>query len=211
MPFKSKEENSRYNRIWHLNNRLSINGSYVRVRKRKFYGFCELCGLRIKRQPCWHHWDDSRPELGIWVHVGKCHRICEAFEHIPLGLLYLQIKELIVDGNLIHTDPIKYGKYGKTKEGIRLHHLENRLWINGKMKTVRKRTFYGLCELCGKSIENRPNWHHWDDDHPERGIWVDIEKCHRICDGFEDLQRGLLYLKIKELLDEEYRSLIRRK
>jgi hypothetical protein len=67
---------------------------------------------------------------------------------------------------------------------------------NGKSIIVRKRHFVGICELCGKSIESRPQWHHWDDNHPEQGIWVHY-RCHRVCEAVEFDLDGVLMEKYK--------------
>ncbi len=43
------------------------------------------------------------------------------------------------------------------------------------------------CELCSrKSIKGRPKLqhHHWDNEHPELGIWV-CSRCHTAADGIE--------------------------
>ena len=65
----------------------------------------------------------------------------------------------------------------------------NRLTLNGrggKRIPCKKRIFQGVCELCGKPIipPSHPMWHHWDDEHPEIGIWVDWN-CHRLCEAVE--------------------------
>ena len=76
----------------------------------------------------------------------------------------------------------------------------NKLNLNGKRVLVRKRPFQGKCELCGKVIEGKeqPHWHHWNDDQPELGIWVDA-RCHRLCEAIDDYDPKLwdLYLKKK--------------
>lgn len=90
------------------------------------------------------------------------------------------------------------------KARMSFYHRQNRLRVNGKRMTVRKRLFYGICELCGEPIEANPQWHHWDDAKPELGIWVHNGRCHRICDAVEKdpkLQEHFLYLKIRELIE----------
>jgi len=66
----------------------------------------------------------------------------------------------------------------------------NVMCINGKHVTVRKRRFQGYCELCGRTDLGRGKahhlyYHHWDDKHPEYGIWVCFW-CHRYCEAVDD-------------------------
>jgi hypothetical protein len=78
----------------------------------------------------------------------------------------------------------------------------NRLQLNGKFLIVRKRPFQGFCELCGKPVESNPRWHHWDDEHPEKGLWLDIF-CHGAAEAHE--QNGVevpLYQELKERINK---------
>jgi len=65
----------------------------------------------------------------------------------------------------------------KNKEKRKIYKRMTRLIVNGKSIQVKKRDFQGYCELCGKQIEKRPKWHHWDDEHPELGLWL-CSNCH---------------------------------
>ena len=52
------------------------------------------------------------------------------------------------------------------------------------------------CQICGR-VCKRLAYHHWDDEHPERGIWICQPKCH---DGCEFVESGFVpkYLQLKE-------------
>jgi len=75
---KNKDYITEYRRL----NVLYTNGGRIRVRKRKFEGFYELCGKIIEKRPFWHHWDDQHPEKGLWL-CGKCHWLAESVEYDP--------------------------------------------------------------------------------------------------------------------------------
>ena len=47
------------------------------------------------------------------------------------------------------------------------------------IKHLHKRDRTEVCELCERSRGRRLYYHHWDDDNPSLGIWVDF-KCHRL-------------------------------
>ncbi len=73
---------------------------------------------------------------------------------------------------------------------------------NGKRITYvcKKRKFNNVCEMCGKSIQNNPHYHHWDDTKPELGIWV-CASCHIKCGVVEDNTFDIFknnYVKCKE-------------
>lgn len=67
----------------------------VRVDKRPRPTTCELCGRGDTRLH-YHHWDDTKPEQGIWV-CSHCHRHAESYEK---GLIaaYLKLRQLVVSG-----------------------------------------------------------------------------------------------------------------
>ena len=49
------------------------------------------------REPCWHHWDDKYPELGLWL-CAKCHWLAESVEcdpHQKLMDLYKKLRESV--------------------------------------------------------------------------------------------------------------------
>ena len=55
--------------------------------------------------------------------------------------------------------------------------------LGGKWKHLLKRQYPSSCELCGKKVKLL-HYHHWDDEHPEMGIWL-CPACHRFAEGFD--------------------------
>ena len=57
---------------------------------------------------------------------------------------------------------------------------------HGRCIKVKKRSQPDECEWCGKAV--LPHkwlvWHHWDDKHPEYGLWL-CWKCHVIAEFLE--------------------------
>lgn len=53
-------------------------------------GACEMCG-NTKWRISYHHWDDSRPSVGLWL-CRHCHDIAEAVEK-KLEIKYLELKK----------------------------------------------------------------------------------------------------------------------
>ena len=89
----SGESAKRAKKKWHRQNILMINGKSVRVRKRKRPNdTCEICGRVVNRLD-YHHWDNNRPELGIWV-CRSCHRGC-GFSDKGLHNKYIELREYI--------------------------------------------------------------------------------------------------------------------
>jgi len=73
-----------------------------------------------------------------------------------------------------------------------------RVKINGKKHRLRvnKRPYPRACEMCG-SKKVHLDWHHWDPDRLEFGLWLCIP-CHQFTEGVE---RGLTvarYMELKE-------------
>jgi hypothetical protein len=56
---------------------------------------------------------------------------------------------------------------------------ENYLCIQGKQIKVNKRLYPedNKCELC-KKPHKKLDYHHWDDEHPEYGLWLCPHFCH---------------------------------
>ena len=87
-----------------------------------------------------------------------------------------------------HSDP-------KRKEKVRDSHRAHYLRVRGKVIRVNKRARPDdICELCSLHTR-RLDYHHWDDDHPEQGLWLCM-RCHY---GAEFVEQGRvkLYLKLK--------------
>lgn len=82
---------------------------------------------------------------------------------------------------------------------------------DGKQQNIyiTKRPYLGICEICGALDQNlggkrkgsKLDWHHWDDKHPEFGLWLCFY-CHRLAEAVE--KRGItvdhlsLYLALKQ-------------
>jgi len=69
-----------------------------------------------------------------------------------------------------------------------------RVWVR-----VKKRAFplNGCCELCGKKPNRKLDYHHWNDEHLERGIWV-CYRCHILVEAVDtgkDLIQGYSVLR----------------
>jgi len=93
------EKRRDYIKDWNRHNRLctNINGKIkiVRVKKRRFNGFCELCKKEISH-PNWHHWNNNKLELGMWL-CAHCHTCVEYYESKRLEE-YLKLKDRIERG-----------------------------------------------------------------------------------------------------------------
>ncbi len=83
----------------------------------------------------------------------------------------------------------------KTLAYMRDYARKHRLPLNGTTMVVEKRPRPDNCEVCG-CTPKRLDYHHWDDNHPELGIWV-CKTCHDMCEGIE---KGLdkRYLIVKQ-------------
>jgi len=129
-------------------------------------------------------------EIGVMFGVTK-QRAHQVF-HLPAPKVY--------EGtwySRMRRDPVRLEHYRKMKR----ENTRGRLCINGKSIKVRKRPRPdGICELCGREA-NKLDYHHWDDEHPEQGVWV-CYKCHWLCeciDHGEDIIRlKQVYLNLKK-------------
>jgi hypothetical protein len=75
------------------------------LNKRAYPGQCELCGAKQDstlpglKKLHYHHWDDLKPSMGIWL-CGDCHRQAEgmdtALDHPAILTQYASIKTTIV-------------------------------------------------------------------------------------------------------------------
>lgn len=91
--------------------------------------------------------------------------------------------------------PSAKGSRGAKRRYARKHILI----INGKMVRVNKRERKGICEICGRTIDWRLHYHHWNDDKPSLGMWV-CQRCHYGC-GFIE-KRFDKYMKLKKDIEE---------
>jgi len=96
---KRNDEARAYQRMHYLSSNRLPNGAihskgFV---KRPYTNYCELCGEQITKRMAYHHWDDLKPELGVWC-CWTCHRIAEALECSNFELIkncYLNLKQHI--------------------------------------------------------------------------------------------------------------------
>ena len=88
-----------YKREYQRRFRLVINGKGVAVNKRPRPNSCELCKL-AKPRLNYHHWDDGKPHLGIWV-CGRCHAFITL---LGLGFepRYSELKYQVEKENLVN-------------------------------------------------------------------------------------------------------------
>ncbi len=101
--YKSKEKYKiRYRDIARNNHLVLKNGKKLyHAPKRKWTGYCEICNRHVNeitypRKINYHHWDDDKPEWGIWV-CGVCHTVVEGIER-KIHLKYLDFKDKIENG-----------------------------------------------------------------------------------------------------------------
>ena len=74
--------------------------------------------------------------------------------------------------------------------------------VYGRFK-VKKRPHPGRCELCERDKSSggkvlKLSWHHWDDDHPEQGVWL-CRSCHQFAEivDWKGIERVHKYLGLK--------------
>jgi len=123
------------------------------------------------------------------------------------GLTYSDIGELF-GISASRAVQIRHGnknvkKYQKTEFYLnysRNYKRQNILVIDGKVVRVNKRPRPDNCEVCGRIVK-RLDYHHWDDDKPEFGIWL-CQSCHKMAEGIDkDLHGKYIFLKESILLN----------
>lgn len=73
----------------------------VKVQKRPYTGFCELCNSKQKNLS-YHHWDDMNLTKGLWL-CPKCHRFAEFIDrNLKMINRYLKVK------SRAHNQAIRY-------------------------------------------------------------------------------------------------------
>lgn len=75
---------------------LHVNGKAIcGLDKRAWTGYCELCNKENIRLH-YHHWDDSRPSMGIWI-CQLCHYMCEQLEKegLLIAQRYFNFKQIL--------------------------------------------------------------------------------------------------------------------
>jgi hypothetical protein len=120
------------------------------------------------------------------------------------------LKRVFEDSDLYWTQSIN--PYNKSHPDYKRNTILN---VRGKrLENIRKRPYTNHCEVCGRPLgvgegsrdlslisKNRGNYHHWNDEHPEKGIWV-CQWCHW---GIEAIDHGFnhrdKYLNLKEAIE----------
>ena len=70
--------------------------------------------------------------------------------------------------------------------------------IKRRIKVDRKSPKPGRCELCHKEAQKQGmNWHHWDDEHPEIGLWLCLN-CHGFAEGADSGLKVEEYSSLKD-------------
>jgi hypothetical protein len=97
---------------------------------------------------------------------------------------------------------------------IKTHRDEIRKWfrehclgtrdITGKNKKltlfIKKREYLGICELCNRKVGEDIkylDWHHWDDEYPEIGLWL-CKRCHHAIEWLDE-QNNIEVPKYRDL------------
>ena len=75
------------------------------------------------------------------------------------------------------------------------------LVINGIRVKVdkRPRPVDMTCEVCHR-VSGKLDWHHWEDEHPEKGMWLCFP-CHKTAENI-DAGLGDIYMKLKQVIDK---------
>ena len=82
----------------------------------------------------------------------------------------------------------------KRREYERKHVLTMK---NGKsLSGINKRPWVTTCEVCS-SFMKRPLYHHWDDSHPEWGMWI-CPTCHDLAEATDKGKIQQKYLELKQ-------------
>ena len=94
-------------------------------------------------------------------------------------------------------------KTTQRKEWRRANVIHTTMEGRGGWHRVRKRPnpIPGQCELC-KERPLKLQYHHWDDNHPQRGLWV-CPTCHYFVEGVDSgLTSSHLeeYLRLKNII-----------
>lgn len=86
----------------------------------------------------------------------------------------------------------------KVNERNRKHARKTTLNTNGKIhRGLQKRDYTDVCEVCGSNAKLL-QYHHWDDNNLNIGIWVCVQ-CHKLVEFVENDTILLVdkYLKLK--------------
>ncbi|MFA5037721.1 MAG: hypothetical protein WC479_11160 [Candidatus Izemoplasmatales bacterium] len=89
----------------------NLGGRWTGLHKREYQGTCEICGYQaagtMQDKLGYHHWDDSTPDLGLWL-CSQCHKYAEGMD-----------KAL--------SDPVLLQQYAALKNKAGFEHYSSRL------------------------------------------------------------------------------------
>ena len=72
---------------------MTSKGTIRGLNKRPYSETCEMCGQKKPRMN-YHHWNDDKPSMGIWL-CGPCHWFVEGVETGLQLKTYLDLKQKI--------------------------------------------------------------------------------------------------------------------
>ena len=152
------------------------------------------------------------PVMGKFVAMNRKYTDEQIFKMRELKGKGVTCREVAREVGCSHQVVTRYTKPGQIEKLHRERDLDEekrvrrltQLNSSGKVfRHILKRPRPDNCEICHKQ-RNRLEWHHWDDNKVELGMWLCI-RCHS---GAEFLEQGRVneYLKLKEGLSANIRS-----
>lgn len=94
---KSNIKNKNIKRDWSRKHCLSGTSS-AELNKRDYPkdNICELC-KKFKKKLDYHHWDDNKLDMGMWICSPCCHKFAELIDEFGINIVneYLKLKENI--------------------------------------------------------------------------------------------------------------------
>ncbi len=89
------------------------------------------------------------------------------------------------------------------KKETREYRREHCLYQDGKtISGLNKRPYPNYCEICGRLKLRNLKYHHWDEEHLDKGMWV-CQHCHQFAEGC-DKGYGLVYQQKKKQIELEF-------
>jgi len=89
-----RQSTPEYREKLRISNLCSKGRNYKGLNKRPYAGYCELCGKKQDMRLAYHHWNDNKPAMGIWM-CNPCHWFVEGIERGLQLKKYLDLKEKI--------------------------------------------------------------------------------------------------------------------
>ena len=105
--------------------------------------------------------------------------------------------------------PKEKSKLYREKNKVKIKDYHRQHWIksidefgNHIMIRANKRLYpqNNVCEICNK-IKTKLDYHHWDNEHPENGIWC-CAGCHQGCNALERIPNlSNIYILTKQRVE----------